>query len=310
MTQEFGVFPFGRPNTVRPMRESVGAVRALVVGVYPSAWHVTWRAPDYLSRLSAPNGRTRTGGVKALAVDVEPTVFWNGDSSMYGADVIAWRESTGFIEGDEPGAHGHIDTLPPAANGSSGKKVEKLYLEPLNIGGTQTAFTDIYPAFVVKHSNGKRREQGDAIQQEYNEIAEALAMPRSSLPTRPPATKLPSLAVDRFGPRVLADMQAADAPLVITLGDEVFQTLMALPQVVAQAPRTAAGAFADSLTDLYDNGYGNRGSLRVNDRSVEWLPLAHPGLLKGKPDPHLVLNRTRRTGAGWNTLHAEWATPD
>lgn len=66
-----GAFPFGRPNTDRPMRTAgrQTAAAATIVGVYPSAWHVTWRAPSYL------HASGRTGGVRALAVDVEPTVF-------------------------------------------------------------------------------------------------------------------------------------------------------------------------------------------------------------------------------------------
>jgi hypothetical protein len=147
VTQEFGMFPFGRSNTTRPMREADGEAGVLVVGVYPSAWHVAWTAPAYLNR-NQPYGheengeRRQIGSVRALAVDLEP-----------------------------PGTHGHIDPKAPGANGSSGKKVKQLYLAPLRIGPAEAAFTDIYPTFVVKHPGGKQREQGNAIEEEYHAIA-------------------------------------------------------------------------------------------------------------------------------------------
>lgn len=285
------------------MRTAQDPARCTVVGVYPSAWHVTWTAPAYLSE----GRRDRTGGVRALAVDVEPTVFWNGEAGTFAVEVAAWRERTVFIEGDERGAHGHIAPSPPAANGSSGKKVEELYLSPLGVAATEAAFTDIYPAFVVKYGSGNRREQGDAIRQEYDSIAGKLRMPPSSIPERPGSSRLPALAVEVFADRIVGDLEAADAPVVVSLGEEAFQALRLLRQLDASTPPTTAGKPAESLTDLYDNGYGARGVLRINDRSVEWLPMAHPGLLKGRPSPDVLLDRTRRTGAGWNKLHARWA---
>ncbi len=95
---DFGRFPFGRPNTVRPARlPGRGPASAIVVGVYPSAWHVGWRAPTYLV---SPD---RRGAVAALAVDVEPTVFWKGDPAGFPEALAQWKARTGFIDGDSPG---------------------------------------------------------------------------------------------------------------------------------------------------------------------------------------------------------------
>ena len=80
MTEVFGTFPFGRPNTPRPMRMSSSVhAKVVVVGVYPSAFHVKWTAPQRLGG----------GKIAAMAVDVEPVVFWDGDQADFAERVEA-----------------------------------------------------------------------------------------------------------------------------------------------------------------------------------------------------------------------------
>ena len=192
----------------------------MVVGVYPSAWHVSWKAPAYLASAE------RRGSIAALAVNVEPTVFWNGDPLGFPRILEAWMAAAGFIEGDEPGAHGWISPTSPPANGSSGTKVEERYLRPLGVTASSAAFTDVYPVFVIKGTGGTgrgRREQGDAIRVEYDSIAENLGLPRSSIPARPTARRLVQDALTRLTSRIVQDLEAADAPRVVTLGDEALQ---------------------------------------------------------------------------------------
>jgi hypothetical protein len=292
-----GHFPFGRPNTERPARvSSTGSAAALVVGVYPSAWHVSWQAPAYLA------SPIRRGAVAALAVDVEPTVFWAGDPASFQEMLASWKTATGFIDGDDPGAHGWVSSTSPAANGSSGAKVENRYLAPLGIGAASAAFTDVYPVFVTK-SAGRgahgRREQGDAIRDEYDSVAEDLGVPASSLPGRPTAKQLVTESLERFQGHIVRAVEEADAPLVITLGDETLQVLRRIPALTPEPP-------TETITDLYGARYGARGHLTVNGRRVEWLPLVHPGLLKGTAR-QLALDPVKRTGPGWNWLHSKWA---
>ncbi len=52
----------------------------MVLGVYPSALHVRWSCGD--------------AGVGALAVDVEPTVFWDGGDAN--ARIDDWKKAVGF----------------------------------------------------------------------------------------------------------------------------------------------------------------------------------------------------------------------
>jgi hypothetical protein len=290
VSNNYGRFPFGRPNSVRPMRAPVAAApRATVVGVYPSAWHVTWTVP---SHLVADGARGKVG---ALAVDVEPTVFWDGNDDF--SDTLAeWVDLVGFTEGD----HGTIDQRSPSANGSSGRKVAERYLAPGGLTPGQAAFTDVCPVFFVKQGSGKRRGQGDAIATEFDGIAAELGHSQSSLPRRPSPKALVEMAITEFKQRLVSDLEAADAPAVITLGDEVLQVLRRIPELAPAPP-------ADSLADLYPNRYGEEGTLRVNGRTVRWLPLVHPGLLRGTPAVDTSVPASPRTVDGWSVLHARWA---
>lgn len=286
---DWGSFPFGRSNSVRPARMA-NPSDATVVGVYPSAWHVAWRAPENLV------AEGRRGAVAALAVDVEPTVFWDGDADDFGERLALWKRQVGFIDGK----HGMISSVSPSTNGSSGTKVVQRYLAPLGITAARASFTDVYPVFLVKTATGARREQGDAIREEYDSIAPRIGMPVCSLPTRISSAKLPGLAAAAFGGRLIADMSAASASLVITLGEEVWNTLLAIPSLRARHP-------SQTFSDLYGDAYGKTGSLTVNGREVAWLPLVHPGLLKGEAEPGAEVPSEGRTVRGWATLHARWA---
>lgn len=289
--KDWGVFPFGRPNTVRPAR-MVRNADVVVVGVYPSAWHVAWRAPPHLVKPGA------SGGVAALAVDVEPTVFWDGNADDYGERLARWKAEVGFVDGK----HGAISAKPPKTNGSSGDKVVRHYLTPLGLGAERTTFTDVYPVFLIKSASGSRREQGDAIRAEYDSIAPAMGLPTCTLPARIARAKLPALAAAEFADRLLADLDASRGPLVITLGEEVWATFMAIERLQARPPCTR-------FDELYGDTYGQTGKVNVAGRELTWLPLVHPGLLKGSPSPDAALDfGGGRTPAGWATLHARWAS--
>ena len=193
---------------------------------------------------------------------------------------------TGFVEGDEPGAHGHVSAQSPSTNGSSGKKVAERYLAPLGIDATDAAFTDVCPIYFVKYGTPAKREQGDAIAAEYDAIAADLGFEPASLPKRQSAASLVKRASTEFADRTIADLEQADADLVVTLGNEALQALANIENLSPEAP-------AQNLQTLRDDSrYGARGKLRVNGRDVDWLPLAHPGLLRG--------------GSDWDDLHLSW----
>lgn len=143
-----GTFPFGRPNTSRPMRRPMsGRARALVVGVYPSAFHIAWSPPARHDPRPAED-RARPL-VSSLAVDVEPVVFWDGTAPTAADELTRWKEAVSFDD-DHHGAAsvGH--------NGPSGIGVVKEMLTPLGIDAAEAAFTDVVPWFFVKQGKGSQ----------------------------------------------------------------------------------------------------------------------------------------------------------
>jgi hypothetical protein len=98
-------FPFGQPVLPRP--PSATEPRAVfVLEAYPSGFHVAWWLPGRENR--------RTPDAKALIVDNEPEVFWDGDGA---ADLFEqWRRDVGFVD-----SWGRV-ALPEAGhNGPSGQ---------------------------------------------------------------------------------------------------------------------------------------------------------------------------------------------
>ncbi len=267
---EWGAFPFGKPNSERPARRAKPA-DAIVVGVCPSAWHVRWSAPTH--RPAGP-----AGGVHALAVDVEPTLFWDGARDDFLTRLQTWKQDVGFRDSE----HGSVSPVSPASNGVSAQKVIAHYLTPLGLSPDRVTFTDVYPVFQLESS----REQGDAIREEYDPLAHLMGFEACTLPARLSEHDLPRLAAERFGKRLLEDLAGAQPSLVITLGREVWATLQRLPQLRARPP-------VSEFDTLQSERYGSVGSLWINARRVDWLPLVHPGSL-GRPN-------------AWETLHAAWA---
>ncbi|MBI2795696.1 MAG: hypothetical protein HYX65_03205 [Gemmatimonadetes bacterium] len=227
-----------------------------------------------------------------MAVDVEPTVFWSGDKSEFSARLQEWCRKVAFRVGDEQGQDGTIARTSPSTNGSSGKKVEERYLRPIGLKPERTSFTDIFPVFMVKKTRRqsmKRREQGDAIAQEYDVIAAALGRSPCTLPERIPDKVLPTVAAEHFAERLVDDILAAKPPLIISLGDEVWRALRNWPHI-------RANHNAESFDLLRAPRYGERGSIEVDGHRAEWLPLVHPGLLKN-PAP---------MQDSWESQHLGW----
>jgi hypothetical protein len=97
-----GRLPFGRSATRRPPRVPDVGCRLVVLGVYPSALHVRWVVP------------AGAEVVDALAVDDEPTVFWDGADA--GERIEAWKADVGWSD-----AWGSVGLA--GGNGSSGRHV-------------------------------------------------------------------------------------------------------------------------------------------------------------------------------------------
>lgn len=254
-------------------------MRQLVLGVYPSAVHVRWTRPGWLG--TPGEGES---GVAAMAVDVEPCVFWSGDDDTscaaapngVAALVERWARAVGFRPGDAEGEHGRLAAS--TLNGPSGQILDT-YFRGLPIGRDETAFADVYPVFFV-HRNGKAgkgRKQGDAMDVAYNSVATRLtgatgaAFAPSNLPTRPSARRLPKLAQERFG-EWLTDLILGTKPeVIVTLGQEPWDTLECLGAELRHP--------AQRVSELHGVGQGAVGSGQLRTQRFDWLPMPHPGSL-------------------------------
>jgi hypothetical protein len=261
---QWGTFPFGQPNAqCAPTQPSDGSEAALVVlGVYPSALHLSWRAPD---------GKA---SIAALAVDVEPSVFWAGDNESERAQRVAgWKTAT-----NDDGSRGIFGWA--AFNGSSGSAVAHNYLDPLGVSYEQCFLTDCVPFYFVKSGTG---EQGTAISAKWKRYADENDWIGGDLPSRPTTKALVSMAASPER-GLEAELVAAQPAVVVTLGQEAADALERVVPVMtppAGLPLRAG-----------DDGYGSPGWITLGEHEVKWIPLAHPGV-------------TGRKGS-WHDHHDKW----
>lgn len=138
------------------------------------------------------------------------------------------------------------------------------------------------------------------MKREYDAIAEKLPpgtygrFTRASLPVRPSARRLPTLAVDRFGAWLRNALLELAPAHVVTLGQEPWTTLGLLRGVTLAHP-------AESLSDSRTSGYGRTGHLTIAGHRMAWTPLAHPGLIR---------HASTKDPDGWCTVHQEWLGRD
>lgn len=242
------------------------------MGVYPSAFHVAWTAPPELDPRPA-SGRGRPT-IASLAVDVEPVVFWDGREPDPNELLEKWKSKVHFIN--------DWGTVAVGNNGPSGAALVENALTPLSLSPDEVAFTDAVPWFFVKGGAGS---QGQAINERFNPIAENMGATTGALPDRPTHARLVKSASEE--PRrssLRAEIVAAKAPLVITLGQEALDAILAVADTCAGVQSRLAA------TDTY----GVRGELVVDGFQAELLPLVHPGFQRQTKD------------AKWKAQLARW----
>ena len=268
-----GLFPFGQPNTPRPMRLPVAHdPKALIVGVYPSAFHISWSPPDRFD--TRDDAKKRHPLIGALAVDVEPVVFWDGVEPSPVAELQRWKAALGFDES----VHG-VATL--GNNGPSGASLVKHILDPLGIDPASAAFTDVVPWFFVKKG---ANSQGEAMSTRFAPKAELIGVHEGSLPKRPTTRQLVEIAAsDERRDSLRQEILDARAPLIITLGQEALDSVRAV---------------ADEITGvqarLQPGGYGRAGHVVIAGTRTTFMPLVHPGF------------RRQITDAQWRDALDSW----
>ena len=227
-------FPFGAP--VRDCGvEMPGPVDTFILGAYPSALHVEWAAPNGVS-------------IVALAVDNEPSVFWDGHDAAQ--RVEEWKSAVRF-----DAAWGSVRA---SGNGSSGAWVNDKILRPLEQAGSSSYFiTDCLPTY--RMSKGGQ----DAIESRYHPFANDNDLPRAVLATHPSEGQIVSETLNEQRDRLATQIAAARPDRLVTLGD-------AAARVVAKmADWGGTGKVSDGV-------YGEPRRIRVVDTEVSWYALVHP----------------------------------
>lgn len=210
--------------------------------------------------------------IAALAVEVEPVVFWDGKAPAPEQLFEDWARTVGFTD-----EHGRAAASP--SNGPSGAGLVEHYLAPLGLSPSNVSFTDVVPTFFTKDGPGS---QGAAIAERFAPIATQLGVHEGSLPLRPKPAALVRYAVETQRDRVRSELREAGAPLVITLGQESADVIR---QIVDRSEGAQVRLSAD--------GYGEPGTITIGGYTAEWIPLAHPGVI-------------RTSNGVWSATHAAW----
>ncbi|MBM7773591.1 hypothetical protein JOD54_003795 [Actinokineospora baliensis] len=242
-----GTYPFGRPALRRaPRLPETDRAAAFVLGVYPGALRVRWHRPG-------------CPPIPALAVDDESPTDAERALDAW-RDTVGWRPEWGSVELPDP---------PDAA-----RLVVNEVLAPLGLDPRAVYATHCVPNYFVK--SGDRQANAIAA---YDRFASKAGLPPAALHRRPERRELVHLALRREGRNLLRQLKDADAPLVITLGQEAADVFAGL-------------AGMDRVPFRLTGSYGSTHPVPLGARELHWIPLIHPA--------------TRR-GAGWRNTHARWA---
>ena len=114
VTHNSYTFPFGQ--ILHRVKQQAGSLATVfVLGVYASAVHARWV------------DKTGKQLIAALAVASEPEIFWRGENALETIEKTIMPEGVGSLK------------LPNSdLNGPSGRALDELYLQPLNLSRSQT----------------------------------------------------------------------------------------------------------------------------------------------------------------------------
>lgn len=254
-----GVFPFGLPvSRRRPTAKS--RRRVYVLGALPSALHIAWWSPA--RKL-----------VKALAVNNEPTPFWNGAGEE--EHIAAWRRAVGFRVGE----WGEV-AASEAANGAAGRWVDHHVLSILGFTREETCFSTCVDTYFTDAAGAF------AVIDRYEPVARDAGLPPAHLPLRPRDGGVVELAVASHGERLSKELSVVVPEMVITLGNAALRVL----RVVTQTKDGPAKLHPDAR-------YGVEQPLLIGKRRTIRLPLTHPNSPGVFEKAHMRWVRSRTGGS-------------
>ena len=250
--KSIGTFPFGQQvqEVVQTDRTPKGV---FVLGVYASAVHARW---------------INTGGgdvVKALGVASEPYIFWRGENAESVIQQI-----------DIPKELGKLIPANIEFNGPSGKALDNLILNPLELDRQKVWLCDLVPHSCVNTSQSK------AIERAYLPIALKHGL------AKPTVQPLPNPLTDEYRRKAIMDeILESESSILILLGDKPIQWFLSF--------------FDNHWKRLADFGcdnqsYGRLHNIYIGGKEIKVLPLTHPRQSA----------KLGQSSAVWYDVHKTW----
>jgi hypothetical protein len=179
-------FPFGQ-KIKKVEQKDRSPKEYFILGVYASAVHARWLAPD---------GKQK---VKALAVASESEIFWNGDK-VQGEKLIS--------NISVPPEIGRLEFAAANLNGPSGRELDKNFLSPLSVCRSEVWLCDLLPYARLNDSQYK------AIKREYEPLEQKFDLPEVTI------AKVPSRFSDeeRIN-EIIDEIEESNTEKIILLGD-------------------------------------------------------------------------------------------
>ena len=209
------------------------------MGAYPSAIHVRWVPPKW----------TGFKPISAIAVENEPTVFWEGADAD--ERVRVWKERY-----FEP-AWGEV--TPAKLNGPSGTWLTANVRGPLREAGAGRHFvTDCLTTYRL--STGAASRLADTYELF---VRQSVGLESADLQGHPTEAQIVREALQFHAPRITKQIEAARPGVVVTLGNAASRVTHALGDTEGSAT-------------LRPDVYGDAFEITLSGRRLRWVALVHP----------------------------------
>jgi hypothetical protein len=230
-------FPFGSQLRRVAQDESSGAKDYFILGVYASAVHAEWRAPN--GKLISP----------AVAVASEPSIFWNGNL----------EEAREIIDGiNIPEAVGRLAPAAGQFTGPSARILDEKVLAPLGLTRKDVWLCNLLPETRLNPG------QAALIREKYNPLREKFALPEVTIPKRPA-----TFCGNERKEELLAEFLRAKPKTLITLGEAPL-----IQFVIPLLKKSGVNFPYKKLSDFPK--YGQKIPIELGGYVFNLLPLTHP----------------------------------